>query len=66
MTKTKMVCSDCGSEEVLFDAWARWNYEKQEFELDSTFENTHCEKCEGECSVNGIEEPDEEKERSEA
>lgn len=54
--KIKKACSQCGSEDVLFDAYARWDYEKQEFVLDDpTFicnSNTLCESCNGECGIN--------------
>jgi hypothetical protein len=36
--KSKMVCSQCGSEEVLVDAYARWNVESQGWEIVETFE----------------------------
>lgn len=53
--KIKKVCSECGSEDVLVDAYASWNYGKQKYELDSTYDNTFCNNCGGECSINEIE-----------
>lgn len=45
MTKVKMVCSECGSDNVLKDAYAAWNVETQEWELSATFDNTVCDNC---------------------
>lgn len=51
MTKIKKCCSTCGSTDIKFDAWAEWDEESQQYELSQTFDNTFCESCEGECSV---------------
>jgi hypothetical protein len=53
----RMVCSTCGSERVLADAFARWNYENQEWELQNTFDKgSYCEgECDGECRIEEIE-----------
>jgi len=53
--KIKYVCRDCGSDDVLIDAWAKWNEETQQMELATTFDHTHCASCDGECKVNEIE-----------
>lgn len=55
MAKEKIVCSACGGENVLVDAWARWNVDKQEWELDNTFDDKFCEDCEGSCSYDWVE-----------
>ena len=34
----EMVCSQCGSEEVLADAYAQWNVGSQQWEIVETFE----------------------------
>lgn len=51
--KIKKVCSLCGSEEVLVDAYAQWDVEKQKFVLNSTFERSFCfcNACERECQI---------------
>jgi len=51
--KIKKVCSLCGSEEVLVDAYAQWDVEKQKFVLNSTFEHSFCfcNACERECQI---------------
>ena len=54
--KIKKVCSDCGSTDVKLDAWAIWDYEKQEWILDDVFPNSWCEACEGSCTINDVEE----------
>lgn len=50
----KPVCSTCGSEEVRRDAYASWNTKTQEWELITTFDNTDCEQCGGQCSLEWI------------
>ena len=53
------VCSYCQSEDIKKDAYAVWNKEKQEWELDAIFDKgSVCEDCGGETSlieINGIE-----------
>jgi hypothetical protein len=44
----KKVCSKCGSEDIVADAWARWSPEKDMFVLDTVFDYTFCNKCEDE------------------
>lgn len=50
----KLVCTICGSENILIDAWASWNPETQKPELHSTYENWHCVDCDGECNVDEV------------
>lgn len=47
----KIVCSDCGSENVMRDAWAVWNAETQEWELGSVFDQGFCDDCQCESSL---------------
>lgn len=54
-TKTQPVCRQCGSDDVLKDAYACWNVETQEWELLTTFDEFVCEKCEGPTQVEFIE-----------
>lgn len=56
MIKTKYVCTKCGGDNILYDAWARWNPDTQEMELERNFDNTFCEDCESECSTKKVEE----------
>lgn len=45
-------CTTCGSDQVLADSYAYWDYEKQSWELHSVYDgNFYCNECEGETSV---------------
>ena len=49
MTKITYVCADCGSDDLLADAWAQWDEEKQEFVLmDADLGSYWCRQCDGE------------------
>ena len=39
----KLVCEHCGSDNILADAYASWNVEKQEWELSTTFDAKYCQ-----------------------
>ena len=43
--RIEWVCSECGSDEVLHDAYAIWNSETQDFELRSVHDDCVCEGC---------------------
>lgn len=45
------ICNHCGSTEVLADAWASWDIEKQEWVLHNVFDATYCETCDGEVNI---------------
>lgn len=47
--KKQFICSFCGSPNIAFDAYAEWNPEIQKMELRTTFDNTTCDDCGGEC-----------------
>lgn len=49
--KVKIVCRDCGSEDVVRDAWAEWDVENQEWVLQDYFDAAYCNNCEGECKL---------------
>jgi hypothetical protein len=50
--RCKIVCTACGSVDVLVDAYACWNVETQTFEIHDTFDKGHfCRTCDGECRV---------------
>lgn len=54
MTKTKMiaVCRYCGSDDVLADAFARWNVDGQQWEIGDVYDKgAFCHKCDGETRV---------------
>lgn len=53
--RIRIVCSKCGSEKILFDAYAEWNPELQKMELATTFDKGHyCKQCDGECTTKEI------------
>ena len=43
--KVKIVCSECGSENVVFDAWAEWCSEGQKMVLRAHFDYNQCDDC---------------------
>lgn len=47
--KLRMVCSYCGSERVLRDAYAAWDVRRQKWVLQNVFDAAVCEskKCDG-------------------
>lgn len=50
--RIRKVCTECGSTDVLLDAYAVWNEETQEFELLTVYDKGHyCNQCDGPCSV---------------
>jgi hypothetical protein len=44
-------CRHCGSENVRADAYAAWSVDSQQWEIVTIFENTDCEDCGGETSL---------------
>lgn len=56
MSKIKLVCSECGGEDVLIDAYAMWNARIQRMEVTHTFDKGHfCNTCGAECTVEKVE-----------
>jgi hypothetical protein len=46
------VCSHCGGINVKSDAYATWDFRKQEWVLDQTFyKGAYCDDCDGECRI---------------
>ena len=43
--KVRMVCADCGSEDITRDAWAEWNVEAQDWQLGAVFDYAYCHRC---------------------
>lgn len=56
--RIKFTCPHCGSEDILKDAWATWDIEKQEWTLHSHYHDYLCNDCEEKFS-----EPNEEEEK---
>lgn len=47
--KVDFVCSNCGSNELIFDAAAQWDTDSQKFILITTYESRpYCRECDGE------------------
>lgn len=44
------VCGECGSREVVRDAWTYWNFASGEWELKTTFDHFACDACGDETS----------------
>jgi hypothetical protein len=44
----RIICSECGGENVRRDAFAEWDIAKQDWVLSSVFDQGHCEDCGGE------------------
>jgi hypothetical protein len=55
MPKRNMICSQCGSDEVLRDAYASWCIETQQWVLDNVFDYAHCRTCDEETNIEEIE-----------
>ena len=53
--KVKYQCPHCNSDEILRDAYASWNVDSQQWELENVFDYTICNQCERE--VSPIEKP---------
>lgn len=51
MSKLKVTCDNCGSENVRLDAFAMWDKAKQDWVLDSTYDTSWCIDCEGEHDI---------------
>lgn len=51
MERTIMVCTTCGSSDVIRDAEARWKSETKDWELSNLCDSTYCNACDDECDV---------------
>ncbi|WP_305097880.1 hypothetical protein [Croceibacterium aestuarii] len=49
--KVRMVCEDCGSEEVTRDAWAEWNVDMQHWQLGAVFDYAYCHRCQANAHI---------------
>ena len=57
MNKYKWVCSNCGSDNVLVDAYAQFNVASQVWELVEAFpeqDNAMCRKCNRETKLESV------------
>lgn len=53
--KLQMTCAHCGGVNVVRDAWASWDIDKQDWVLENIFDYTYCTDCENETSINETE-----------
>ena len=51
MSLIRMICRNCGSEDVLADAWTVWSTAEQRWEIGEVFEFGHCNRCNGEARI---------------
>jgi predicted RNA-binding Zn-ribbon protein involved in translation (DUF1610 family) len=53
--KVAMVCSNCGSQHVMRDAWAEWDVETQNWVLrGDPFDAAMCDDCDGETQIDEV------------
>lgn len=60
--KVNLVCRSCGSDNIVADAYARWDIQTQDWDLSSVLDNKICEDCGYEkdyCDEIPVEEEDE-------
>ena len=48
------VCSRCGSDQVVVDAWASWNPLTGFWELEDTFDHAWCKACDAEADLHWV------------
>jgi len=46
-----MICKNCGSTQVMRDAWAEWSEGEQDWVLGAVFDYAHCHKCDGKAHI---------------
>lgn len=49
--RLKMICENCGSENVMHDAWAEWDFDNQQWTLGNVFDYAYCTDCDGETHI---------------
>ena len=49
--KKEMVCEECGSKDVWIDAISKWDISNQEWVLGGTFQEEHCDNCDGSTTI---------------
>lgn len=52
--KIRKICNNCGSANVVTDAWACWDEDAQEWVLDEVFEYEYCCNCEQDISIANV------------
>ena len=54
MSKVDYICRTCGSNNVRHDAWVVWNVDTQRMQIFEVYDNTWCDDCEAECTVDEV------------
>ncbi|MBS0480468.1 MAG: hypothetical protein JSR79_14365 [Proteobacteria bacterium] len=44
-------CRFCGTNDVVLDAWAKWDERDQRWMLEDTLQAAYCRRCDGETSL---------------
>ena len=57
MVKRIIKCAECGSTDVVRDAWASYDQDSDEWVLDSLFDQAFCRECECNCELDEEELP---------
>lgn len=47
MKREEPYCEDCGGSDIIADATAQWDVDKQEWELGGTMDYFYCSDCDG-------------------
>jgi hypothetical protein len=47
----RVICRECGSEDVVRDAWVRWDASSQAWEIATTLPAAYCHQCDGEVAL---------------
>lgn len=55
MKKVTYTCEMCGTDEIVWDAWAEWDAEEQKEILNNSFDYCYCLKCEEETNAVEVE-----------
>ena len=51
MSNVKIVCEECGSDEVVSDAYAEWDVALQEWVMTSVCDTVVCGECQDYCGT---------------
>jgi hypothetical protein len=50
----RMVCEECGSEDVTRDAWAAWDAGTQQWVLGAVYDYAFCHKCQAGTNIDEV------------
>lgn len=52
--RVNYICPECGSSDVLLDAWAEWDATLQDWVLHDTLTHAYCRRCDGETRLQEV------------